>query len=130
MGTYLRANQVAEIESDRAVLKQKLDNPHIQDKALVANQLSRLEKQLVNQTPPDTTPEERDKLAKREKELAGRISGDMMSDEEMRKCPAGAIGRELKFQRERKPDVLEWKNIRRRLEKSGSPSVTEPGRAP
>lgn len=74
-----------------------------------------IEKDLVMGTPPELTGATRDALAAREKTLEATIRAGMLTTEEMRRNPAGAVDRHRKWERLNKPAILEWKNIRRAL---------------
>jgi hypothetical protein len=52
---------------------------------------------------------------KREAELRDQISLGMLSQEEMRKCPPGAVDRHREWEQRNKTKILEWQNIQRRL---------------
>jgi len=101
--------------SDKAVYETQLTSPNIQDKGAVQQQLRRINHQIETQTPQPYKGEDLDKAVRREKELRQKLSESMPSHEEMRKCPPGAVGKEMEFQKRHKKDVLEWKEIRLRL---------------
>lgn len=113
--SLLRPDQVSEMEDEKSVLEKKLHNPNIQDKGAVADQLRRVTKQLETQRPKAFSSEEIDRAVKREAELRAEISQGMLSHEEMRKCPPGAVDRHRRWEKKNKKNILEWQNIQRRL---------------
>lgn len=89
----------------------------IESRGEMNKNLARIKHDLEVGMPPDTTPLQRDALAREEAQLRNSIVPDMLSQEELRKCPPGAIGAELKFQKRHKKNIIRWKNIRRILHK-------------
>lgn len=86
------------------------------DIAEARNRAKRLKQQLKDYGPPVLTGGAKDKLAKRAKELEDRILSGMPSHEEMRKNPAGMVGKHMRHEKGNKQDILEWKNIQIMLE--------------
>lgn len=113
--SLLRTDQVTEMEDEKSVLEKKLHNPNIQDKGAVAEQLRRVVRQLESQRPKPFSSEEVDRAVKREQELREAISQGMLSHEEMRKCPPGAVDRHRRWEKTNKPLIQEWQNLQRRL---------------
>lgn len=111
----LRPEQRSEMLAERDVLRTKLSNPHIEDKGAVAKQLRNLETQLETQTPKPYKPTEIDAAVRRERELREQLLAGMPSQEEMRKNPPGAVGKHMEWERRNKQRLLEWKEIRLRL---------------
>ena len=111
----LRNDQVEEMLGEKESLTKKLNNPSIQDKGTVSEQLRRLNTQLETQRPKEYRSDEIDAAVKREEQLRSEFTKDMLSQEEMRKNPSGAVGRHLKWERENGAKIEEWQNIRRRL---------------
>lgn len=111
----LRNDQVQEMEDETRVLESKLQNPRIEDKGVVRDQLARVQRQLESQRPKPYATGEMDAAVKREAELRAEISVGMLSHEEMRKCPPGAIDRHMQWEKKNMPKIEEWKNIQRRL---------------
>jgi hypothetical protein len=109
--TYLRPVQVDEMKRDKENLEGQLRNPHIQDKASVARQLSGVNRQLETQTPQPFPEEVGDKAAARINELRERIREDMPTQAEMRKAPPGAVNKELAFQQKHKQNIQEYKAL-------------------
>jgi hypothetical protein len=112
----LRKDQVEEMESEREAANQKLRSSHFQgDKGAVAEQLRALEHQLESQRPRPYSSEEIDGAVRREAELRGEIRQGMLSQEEMRKCPPGAVDRHRAWEKRNMARIEEWQNIQRRL---------------
>ncbi len=116
---YLRPDQVDEMQGEREALTRKLNNPGIQDKGAVADQLRRLDNQLESQRPRPFTSDEVDAAVRREKTLREQWTQGMLSAEEMRKAPPGATDRHIAWERKNKRAIGEWQNLMRRLH-SGS----------
>lgn len=111
---YLSQHQVEDYKDDINAIETSLRDPRarLDDRPAVVRQLHNIKRDLETQEPPDTTGEQRDAVAREEGELRSKISGSLLSAEEMRKCPPGAIGHELAL-KALKPDILRWKNLRR-----------------
>ena len=112
----LRPDQVESAKTELKSLEERLSNPHIQDKGEVRKQLIRVRKQTEEQAPkpPENTAEE-GALAAREKTLLADILQGMPSQEEMRKSPPGAVDKHMGWEKRNKAKIIEWKNIRLRL---------------
>lgn len=113
--SLLRPDQISEMEGDRQGLVKKMQNPQVEDKGAVADQLRRLDHQLETQKPKEFGASEIDNAVKREAELRGQWTEGMLSQEEMRKAPPGSVDRHLQWERKNKPAISEWQNIMRRL---------------
>lgn len=111
----LRVDQVEEMEGEKEALQRKLASPHIEDKGTVAEQLRRLDRQLETQRPRAYEATEIDGAVAREAYLRGQWLQGMLSQEEMRKCPPGAVDRHRQWEKRNKPLIAEWQNIQRRL---------------
>ena len=70
---------------------------------------------LADQSPEPLTGDEQDKASKLERELRTEITQGMLSGEEMRKNPATAVDRHMKWERYNKAKILRWKNLRLQL---------------
>lgn len=111
----LRNDQVDEMLGEKESLQRKMQSPHIEDKGTVADQLRRLNHQLESQRPLPYVGPELDAAVKREAELRAQWSQGMLSHEEMRKAPSGAVDRHIAWEKRNLPLIEEWQNIRRRL---------------
>lgn len=111
----LRPQQVADMQSEQQVLAKSLHNPHIQDKGQVQRQLRRVEQQLASQSPTAFHGPELDRAASRERQLLTELLVGCPSQEEMRKAPAGAVGKHMAWEKQNKQKLQEWKHLRLRL---------------
>jgi len=111
----LRTDQIEEMEGERETLQRKLQSPHIEDKGAVAEQLRRMDKQLETQRPRPYASHEIDAAVRREEELRTKWTAGMLSMEEMRKSPPGAVDRHRAWEKRNKPAIAEWQNIQRRM---------------
>jgi hypothetical protein len=112
----LRKDQVEEMESERESAIQKIRSPSFQgDKGAVSEQLRALEKQLESQRPRPYSSDEIDAAVRREVQLREEIRVGMLSHEEMRKCPPGAVDRHRAWEKRNMGRIEEWQNIQRRL---------------
>ena len=107
----LRVRQRQEMEQAREGLKRALHNPDIEDKARVSQNLRQLDRQLVAQVPEPLTGAEKDQLSKVEKRLRAKWTEGMLTEEEMRKNPAGAVDNHRRWEREKKKYINAWKNV-------------------
>lgn len=121
METYLRYNEAKALTEERDNLRAMLNDPmkgaRIEDRPAMERKEREISKRIETTVPPDLTPEQRDKMAKLEKELAEKICVGMPSSEEMRKSPPGALGKHMKHERANKNNILVWKNCRLALNK-------------
>lgn len=111
----LRPDQVLEMEDERDTLQRKLNNPNVQDKAVVSEQLRRLKNQLDTQRPTPYADHEIDAAVRLEAELRGKWMQGMLSQEEMRKCPPGAADKHRAWEKRNKKLIGQWQNLQRRL---------------
>jgi hypothetical protein len=110
----LRPDQIDEMEQEKAALIVKMHNPVI-EKGPVRESLRRLERQLETQRPRSFEGKDLDRAVAREQELREKIREGMLSHEEMRKNPSGAVDRHRAWEREKMPLITEWQNIQRCL---------------
>jgi len=112
----LRPRQVTELQNDIKIAEAKLDAKGIEDKKEARRQLQRLRQSYNEQVPkPPANGEEEGKMVARADELLSYIQEGMLSAAEMRACPPGAPDRHLKWEREKKAAILEWKGLMLRL---------------
>jgi len=79
--------------------------------------IRRVKKQLAEEVADgELSPSEKDQLAKRERELRGKILHGMLDEETMRKCPSDAPNRHIQWERANMASIMEWKNIRQQLD--------------
>jgi hypothetical protein len=110
---HQREEYKGEIEAMTEMIPQ-LKTP--QDRGDVQRRLGRLKQSLEAQTPAEITGAMKDRLQAHATELEQKITSGMLSSEEMRKNPAGAVGQHMKWERANKSDILKWKNIQQLLE--------------
>jgi hypothetical protein len=117
--TYLSHREVSELADDVKGIEETLGNPtaKIEDRQAVIKQLLRVKGDLEGLQPPDTTPEQRTELAKEERELREAWTVGMPSQAEMRKSPAGALGKHMAWEKLNKARIRRWKNVMRVLHK-------------
>ena len=98
--------------------------PHVQaqvqERGQAINNLQRINKTIQDQMPRAYGPTEIDAAISREGQLREKWMAGMPTDSEMRRNPAGAVDKHRAWEARAKLDVLEWKNIRRRLLAGGN----------
>jgi len=109
---YLRPVQVHDLQNEKkacekALSPQNRDNSRL-DRGAMTRQLLNVNKMLDEQSPPDV--QDKTALSKRCTELQEKIMQGMPSQEEMRKNPPGAVGKHLRWEKQNKEDIREWKN--------------------
>jgi len=121
---YLRPAQVDEIENEKSVLERTLQSRDVQDRGNINAHIRRIDKELAEKAPPDLTPEERDQKAKECQMIEERLLPSMPSDEEMRRNPAGATGKHMRWEKlakakDRFPEgeIFRWKDNQLALHK-------------
>lgn len=123
---YLRPNEVEECNANlRACDRQaKMIDLGYENRATHENvrQTREAVGRRLEQAPPDLSPDQRDKLAKRVKELEEKISVGMLSHEEMRRNPPGAVDQNKRWQDANKRNIHVWKNAQVALMKGASHS--------
>lgn len=123
---YLSNIQLEEMTEESRRLRSMIDpstpsyiRATVEDPGQIAKQLRQLDKQIETQMPRPYSPKEKDAAVKREKELRERIvQGGMATQAEMRKNPPGAVYKHMRHEQAHKDDILEWKNIRKRIHAS------------
>ncbi len=107
---FLRPHELAVLERDRASQQAILDSPDSRlDKAAAGAALRRINDRM-EQAPPDLSPEQKDKTAKMVADLEVELRDGLLSHEEMRRCPPGAVDQNMRYLREKKAKILAWKN--------------------
>jgi hypothetical protein len=119
---FLRPNEVQECEEDLrncdALLERRKYDKRAQHSSIATSRKA-IQKRL-EQAPPDLTPEQRTKASARVKELEEQIKVGMLSHEEMRRNPPGAVAQNLRWGRKNAKNVHEWKNFQLALMKGAS----------
>lgn len=97
--------------------------PHIantiQDIGEIRRQYQNLKRGLDQQAPKSYIEGEIDMAAQRETSLRDEILTGMPTQAEMRRNPAGARDKHMRWEKRNKTKILEWKNIRLRQHASG-----------
>lgn len=121
MENLLRPHQVESLERDISRMEQTLSPAAALftkdiDRGEMTRQLRSTEKMLETQRPKEIPETELDQAVKREAQLRQEIVEDgMLSHEEMRKNPPGAVSRHMKWEDRNKGKIQEWKTLRLRL---------------
>lgn len=125
MSTYLRSQQIQELHSERQALRDMLGDSaaQVQDRGVMNTQIRSIDQQIDRHAPPEVMPGELDALVQEEKHLRAELLEGMPSAEEMRKAPAGAVGKHQIWDKRAKQVINEagdkrldrWKNIQMRL---------------
>lgn len=111
-GNLLRPAQMAEQQHEIKVAEAQLSNPNIQDKGAVRSRIKTLKQQFEQQAPREIADGRvKDALAKEGETLLEQITTGMLSQEEMRKNPAGSVDKHLRWERANKAKILRWKKI-------------------
>ena len=76
-----------------------------------------LKRELTKCAPPEVSGETRDALNVRRKELEEQIKMGMLPIEHMRRNPVGSVDQHRRWEKKNKNAILEWKNIKRTLER-------------
>lgn len=121
---YLRQTQIASLEDEKRGIEATLQAPgfvqnQIQDRGAMQRQIRAIDRQLQTDTPRPYGETERDAAVARERDLREKIREGMPTQAEMRRNPAGATDKHRAWEKARKADVLEWKNVRVRMHASG-----------
>jgi hypothetical protein len=117
----LRPAQMVEHYNDLKVAESDLENPKVQDKGAVRQRVGNLKRQYESQAPrPITNGQVKDALAKEASDLLDKILPGMLSQEEMRKNPAGSVDKHLRWERANKARIVRWKKIQCVLNADGS----------
>jgi hypothetical protein len=118
---FLRPQQMVDHRQDIDASERDLQNREIQNKGAVQGRLHNLKKQFQAQAPVEVTDGRvKDALAKREQELREQITTGMLSREEMRKNPVGAVDQHRRWEKANKPKIMEWKKIRLAMQADSS----------
>lgn len=115
----LRHHQREELHGEIETMESMMPNLKTPtDRGEVSKRLKRLKQTLETQSPRELSGEAKDRLYRESKELEASITQGMLSQEEMRKNPAGSVGQHMRWERHNKSSILRWKNIQQMLEPS------------
>lgn len=117
---YLRHNEKDRRETEARRLRETLDPMNIRiagmgehSVAAARKHLSSLQRDLkLNSPPTDLGGDTKDTLYAEQKRLEAEISAGMLTQEEMRRNPVGAVDRHIKWEKANKENILVWKNIK------------------
>lgn len=124
-GNLLRPAQMAEQEHEIRAAEAQLTNPNIQDKGAVRTRIRTLKQQFEQQAPRQVVDGKvKDAMAKEAQGLLDQILPGMLSQEEMRKNPAGSVDKHLRWERANKPKIIRWKKLQCMLNADGSNAGT------
>jgi hypothetical protein len=112
-----RPQEAEQVAADKQACLTALQSPYIEDKSGPRNAYRRLEKMEVEHGVPDLTPEQRDQAHKQIKLLEEQIQVGMLSSEEMRRNPPGAVDQNVWWEKANKARVNQWKNLQSALHK-------------
>lgn len=117
MSGLLRPSQTNDLLDEKKRIQTALkERPEmIQDKSSALKQVRNIDKMLHDQAPKKLGGKEYDVAAKRAEELQSKLVVGMPSQEEMRKCPPGAIKKHTQWEKNNKKDLAEWKELQLRL---------------
>lgn len=120
----MRPHQTEALKEEARAIEAMLNAPPhissaIQNRGDIVRHFNTLTNDIENQTPKPYRDTEIDLARRREVELRETITQGMPTQKEMRRNPAGAVDKHLKWERENKQNILEWKNIRLRLHNGG-----------
>lgn len=121
----LRPHQVTERLEEKAGIQEMLGQPafiqnQIQDRGAMIRRLRNIETSLEQGVPKSYDGAPRlDNAVAEELRLRELLSSTMLSKDEMMKNPDGASDKLIRWEKDYKPDVLKWKNLRLRLHASG-----------
>ena len=111
---YLNAKARKQMEGDIALCEHQLEHsekyPDL-DERLVSQRRDRLRNSFYAQAPPEIDGEKRTNNARRIKVLNKEIAVGMLSEEEMRRCPSGAVDRNTKWMRDNSGRIQERRNL-------------------
>ena len=121
----LKPRQVDDMKEQHDSLERSLSSPQhisgmIQDKPAMFRQMTSIRKTLEKDMPREYSTRELDLAKKRENLLITKIKAGMPTHEEMRRNPPGAVDKHRAWEARNKKSILEWKNIRKRLQVSGA----------
>lgn len=77
----------------------------------VKSRARRLNKQLTEQSPAEVSGRLKDAISKEIQAIEDRVLPGMPTQEEMRKNPAGMVGKHMRWEKAFKKDLLRWKNL-------------------
>jgi hypothetical protein len=122
----MRQDQVEGQAAEGKRISEMLNDPRphvqsqIQERGAALSNLKRINKTIEDQMPRGYGPAEVDAAISREAQLREDWTTGMPTESEMRRNPAGAVDKHRAWEARHKLNILEWKNIRRRLLAGGN----------
>ena len=120
----LRPHQIDAMQRESRSTEKMLNAPpHIQnrleDRAEVVRRLKGVNSDLEKQSPKAYESDILDSAVKRSELLKQEILEGMPTQAEMRRNPAGAVDKHMRWEKHNKQKIMEWKNIQLRLNAGG-----------
>lgn len=109
--------EAAQVQQDMRGLQEKLQSPYIQDKENVHKTLRRMSKMEEQHGIPNLNPQQRDQAAKRIAQIEDQLKVGMLSSEEMRRNPPGAVDQNVWWERRNKQSIIQRRNLIHALNK-------------
>ncbi len=106
----LRPAQVADLQDEKKRLDKFCQRPDV-DKSDARKNLRQVNNMLSEQSATQLKGQDLDSAKKRIDTLEAEIKKGMLSNEEMRKSPPGAIGRHMDHEKKNKENIQEWKRL-------------------
>jgi len=113
--SLLRPAQVEELTSEKGNLEEMASYKFTPNRGEVIAALRRVDNTLNEQAPKPFVGEDLDTAVKEEAQLREEIQVGMLSQEEIRKNPPGAVGRLQAWEKRNKEKILAWKHMTLRL---------------
>ena len=111
----LRPTQIKDTKDEIKRLEYTLMQPDLQDRGEAIRQLRTEKNALDTLSPKPFMGEDLDAAVKEEKELREGMLEGMPSQEEMRRGPAGSLGKHIAWDKKNKDNMLRWKHLMLRL---------------
>lgn len=106
----LRPTQVADLQDEKKRLDKFCQRPDV-DKSDARKNLRQVNNMLSEQSATQLKGQDLDSAKKRIDTLEAEIKKGMLSNEEMRKSPPGAVGRHMKHEKDNQKNIQEWKRL-------------------
>jgi hypothetical protein len=114
--SYLRPRQHEQLAGEKKRIEDtlKMDRAITRglDRVEAGRRLHQVDAMLQREGAPVLEGPTKDKAVRREAELKDRIREGMLSKEEMRTNPDGAVDRHVRWEAAKADDIQEWKNLR------------------
>ena len=106
----LRPQQVLDLKDEKKRLETFIKRDDVDRKDARIN-LRKVNEMIVEQSAKQLTGQDLDSATKRIDTLEAEIKKGMLSDEEMRKSPPGAVGKHMAHEKAQKGNIQEWKKL-------------------